>query len=223
MNHVLTATVNQHLDFVTAQSTEMDATTSARLAFESSAIQFVTALDEGVSANALAKAIKEATAGLSKRDSGLAYTSPAAVGFHSRTGRILLLDDDLEDGFDVRDIQTAVKKLKADVVDDIITQSDSRGDALIRLTAAVKQVELEEEEEGEGDGKGDPKVKDILTLLKAARGPISKAAAQRTGGEDASDEARIIAREIASLLDTILAPESVTVTAAADAPVVVSL
>lgn len=210
MNTALTLAVQEHLAFVTAQAKHIDATADAIDAFTASALTFADTLAEGVSANALATAIKSATEGLSKRDRGLAYTSAAAVGFHARTGRVLQLDDDLEPGFDVRDIQTAIKKLKVDVVDDIITTSDTRGDALVKLTTAVAQAEAESDE----DGNKGPKTKDILTLLKAARGPVSKAAEKRTEGEAINEEAREVAREIAKLLDTVLAPESVTVTAA---------
>lgn len=208
MNNALTIAVEEHLAFVTAQAKSLDATTDAIDTFTTSAITFADTLSEGTSANALAGAIKSATEGLSKRDRGLAYTSAAAVGFHARTGRVLQLDDDLEPGFDVRDIQTAIKKLKVDVVDDIIATSDTRGDALVKLTTAVAQAESDE------DGNKGPKPKDILTLLKAARGPVSKAAKQRTEGEAIDEEARAVAREIAQFLDTVLAPESVTVTAA---------
>lgn len=209
-----TAFVAQHLDFVSAQAESLDATCTAIEAFEASAIGFADALDAGVSANALAAAIKDATADMTKRDRGLAYTSAAAVGFHARTGRILLLDDDLDGTFDIRDIQTAVKKLKVAVVDGIIGSSETRGDALDKLNAAVKAAEAEAEqsdEDDEGDGDGAPVAKALDVLLKAARGPIRKVAERRTAGEPINEDAREIAREIARLLDTVLAPETVTV------------
>lgn len=222
-----------HLSYVTAAAVEIDTTAAAQAAFELSAESFAAAVfDDKVSASALSREIKAALPeSLSRRDRGLAYTSPAAVLFHARTGSWLRLDDDIDTVIDARDVQALVKKIKADEVDDIITVSDTRGDAYLKLVAAAKAADaaadevdedLDEDGEGEGEGAGSA-LKDLDVLLKAARGPIRKVADRRTAGEELTDDARVVAREIARLLDTILAPESVTVTAAADAPVVVSL
>lgn len=220
-----------HLSYITAASAEIDATSAAQAAFESSAESFAAALfDDKVSASSLARDIKSALPeNLSRRDRGLAYTSPAAVLFHARTGSWLRLDDDIDTVIDARDVQALVKKVKAELVDEILDDAHTRGDAYLRLVSAAKAADeaaAEEDEESEGEGDDDDDLtpaKALDVLLKAARGPIRKVADRRTTGEELTDDARVVAREIARLLDTILAPESVTVTAPVDAPVVVNL
>lgn len=222
-----------HLSYINAAAAEVDATSAAQAAFESSAESFAAALfDDKVSASSLARDIKSALPeNLSRRDRGLAYTSPAAVLFHARTGSWLRLDDDIDTVIDARDVQALVKKIKAELVDEILDLSDTRGDAYLRLVsaaaaadkAAAEDEEPEGDEDSEGDDDTDPVGKALDVLLKAARGPVRKVADRRTAGEELTDDARVVAREIAALLDTILAPESVTVTAPADAPVVVNL
>jgi len=196
MNTIET-TVGDHLNFVTAMSAETSASKSARSTFELSATSFAAALDSGISANALGKAIKEATTLLEPRDRGLAYTSAAAVGFHARTGRVLLLDDDLASDFDVREFQTAIKKLPTAVVDEILEDTETRGEALSAFTAALDDQDKPEPKE--------PKVKDIAALLKAASGSTGKALELRLSGEDMTDEGRVFAAQIVASLSTLLA------------------
>lgn len=128
------------------------ATKSADDAFRCSAIATAQAIDSGVSAVRLARLYGQATAHLEASRSMPTYTSDVAVGYHARTGRLLLMALP-EAPATPREVQAVVKAACAQcgtrAVDRVLRRARSQQEAFVGLCAEMDRQlawRLEEQE-----------------------------------------------------------------------------
>jgi hypothetical protein len=141
------------LEAATAEGTSgatAHALTDAR--FRVSAQAYATAILGGVAASTLADDIKASTKDMIAPDGIPFYTSPESVGYHARTGRLLMLPvgaDDAHTPADAIKVQGLIKSTQnalgkagggAPAVDKVIKTAKTQGAAVERLTALLKDA-----------------------------------------------------------------------------------
>lgn len=151
--------------------------------FAASALSFVAAAAAGVNDLTLANSIKQHLEELPKSARALAYSSPAGVGYHRRTGLVLSLDGDLPEDVTGRGVQTMIKQIKVKRVgngkqfDAMILTSKDKADAVKMVTRLLKEQKREDDGkvDAEESAAKEPVVLTAMSLLSAARGPAHKA------------------------------------------------
>lgn len=247
MNTITTAAETTFAAF----AAEHAAASQADSALRTFATVCADALDSGVSGASILKDAKAARPDVKDQAVRKAHglpTNAAAVRGLIHVGEILRLDDDLEVLFDIRQawaLATAVANAAkfgggsvalsctlgdADTVSeafDALVKAE-RAVAKARRAAAKAEPEVDETPDTDGADEGTDEVTDevvvkegVLHWLQGASGSLAKAAEARVAGTPLTDEERALAHALVAHLDTILAPESVSLVTSTPAVVTV--
>ena len=111
-----------------------------RETFIESALAFVEAASSGVSDNKLAMMNKAVKPELPRSSRERFYSSATSVGYHRRTGLVLMLGGELPPDIEPWDIQTMIKQLPNGTVDTVIARSNTTKEAVDEMERQLGRI-----------------------------------------------------------------------------------